>query len=98
MGKSCLSDAIILSFLEAKTLLVCSAVSRIRIPIPELPGSIETFKVCTLWREIAKSSPELQYIIELWADGMVHADSTLFTCAEALKALRDRRRAWRHLE
>jgi hypothetical protein len=45
-----------------------------------------------------QSSPELQYIIELWADGMVHADSTLFTCTEALKALRDRRRASRNLE
>ncbi|KAJ7902426.1 hypothetical protein B0H13DRAFT_2513461 [Mycena leptocephala] len=54
--------------------------------------------VCTSWQEIVKSTTELQYTIELWAEGMVRGDSTLFTCTEALKALRDRRRAWRNLE
>jgi hypothetical protein len=64
----------------------------------DLPGSIDTFKVCTLWHETVKSTSELQYTIELWADGMGRGDSSPFTCAEALKALRDRRRAWRNLE
>jgi hypothetical protein len=64
-----------------------------------LRGSIDTFKVCNLWHETVKSTSELQYTIELWADGMVRGDSSpAFTCAEALKVLRDRRRAWRNLE
>jgi hypothetical protein len=64
----------------------------------DLPGSIDTFQVCTLWHETVKSTSELQYTIELWADGMVRGDSSPFTCAEGLKVLRDRRRAWRNLE
>jgi hypothetical protein len=51
-----------------------------------------------LWHETIKNSVELQYTIELWADGMVRGDSGVLTHAETLKALHDRRRAWRNLE
>ncbi|KAJ7872386.1 hypothetical protein B0H13DRAFT_2280271 [Mycena leptocephala] len=85
MNARCLRDIppelllLILGFLDAKTLLLCSA-------------------VCTSWQEIVKSTTELQYTIELMAEGMVQGDSSPLTCPEALKALRDRRRAWRNLE
>ncbi|KAJ7679348.1 hypothetical protein DFH06DRAFT_1166345 [Mycena polygramma] len=53
--------------------------------------------VCHLWHTAVKSSPELQYTIELWADGMVRGNSA-FTCAETLEALYQHRRAWSTLE
>ncbi|KAF7366801.1 F-box domain-containing protein [Mycena sanguinolenta] len=68
----------IFSFLDPKTLLLCSS-------------------VCHLWLNTVKSSPELQYILELWADGMVPGTSVL-TGADALEALYRRRRAWKRLE
>ncbi|KAJ7666832.1 hypothetical protein DFH06DRAFT_1184855 [Mycena polygramma] len=54
--------------------------------------------VCKLWHETVKSTPELQYTLELWADGMVRGNSGALTCAETLEALRERRRAWKDLE
>ncbi|KAJ6511000.1 hypothetical protein C8R45DRAFT_1068842 [Mycena sanguinolenta] len=68
----------IFSFLDPKTLLLCSS-------------------VCHLWLNTVKSSPELQYNCELWADGMVPGTSVL-TRADALEALYKRRRAWQRLE
>ncbi|KAF8190667.1 hypothetical protein K438DRAFT_1831422 [Mycena galopus ATCC 62051] len=53
---------------------------------------------CKLWHGMVKSSPELQYTIELWADGMTRGSSGVLTRAETLKALHDRRQAWRKLE
>ncbi|KAJ7843974.1 hypothetical protein B0H13DRAFT_131555 [Mycena leptocephala] len=50
--------------------------------------------VCTLLHEIVKSSPDLQYTIELWADGMVRGNSGVLTRAETLEVLYKRRRAW----
>ncbi|KAJ7629178.1 hypothetical protein DFH06DRAFT_722166 [Mycena polygramma] len=69
----------ILSFLDARTLLLCSC-------------------VCELWHDIVKSSPELQYTIELWADGMVRGNPGVSTHAETLEALNNQRRAWKNLE
>ncbi|KAJ7782659.1 hypothetical protein B0H16DRAFT_1357026 [Mycena metata] len=54
--------------------------------------------VCRLWNEIVKSSPGLQYTIELWAEGMVRGPSGTLTRAETLEMLRERRRAWRNME
>jgi hypothetical protein len=47
-----------------------------------------------LLHEIVKSSPDLQYTIELWADGMVRGNSGVLTRAETLEVLYKRRRAW----
>ncbi|KAJ7605372.1 hypothetical protein DFH06DRAFT_1385184 [Mycena polygramma] len=69
----------ILSFLDARTLLLCSS-------------------VCDLWHDIVKSSPELQYTVELWADGMVRGNPGVSTHAETLEALSNQRRAWKNLE
>ncbi|KAF7340687.1 F-box domain-containing protein [Mycena sanguinolenta] len=68
----------IFSFLDAKTLLVCSS-------------------VCHLWLNAVKSSPELQYMLELWSDGMVPGTS-VSTHADALEVLYKRRRTWQRLE
>ncbi|KAJ7607788.1 hypothetical protein DFH06DRAFT_1066517 [Mycena polygramma] len=54
--------------------------------------------VCKLWHETVKSTPGLQYTLELWADGMVRGNSGALSCAETLEALRERRRAWKDLE
>ncbi|KAJ7670715.1 hypothetical protein DFH06DRAFT_1369742 [Mycena polygramma] len=54
--------------------------------------------VCRLWHETVKRSAELQYTIELWADGMVRGDSDAVTSADALAALLKHRRAWSIVE
>ncbi|KAJ7457493.1 hypothetical protein FB451DRAFT_1275035 [Mycena latifolia] len=69
----------ILAFLDAKTLLLCSSVSR-------------------LWHATVSSSPELQYMIELWAEGMLPGNPGTLTPAETLGALQVRRRAWQNME
>ncbi|KAJ7909592.1 hypothetical protein B0H13DRAFT_2491327 [Mycena leptocephala] len=61
-------------------------------------GIIVCSSVCRLWHETVKSSPALQYTIELWASGMNRGDSGPLTSSETLEALHERRRAWRHLE
>ncbi|KAJ6535113.1 hypothetical protein B0H19DRAFT_438309 [Mycena capillaripes] len=53
--------------------------------------------VCNLWRKAVKSSPELQYTIELWADGMVHGDSGILTHTDTLEALFKLHCAWKTL-
>ncbi|KAJ7229560.1 hypothetical protein B0H12DRAFT_1147530 [Mycena haematopus] len=53
--------------------------------------------VCHLWYDTVKSSPALQYILELSADGMVRGTSVLAP-ADALEALYKRRQAWQNLE
>ncbi|KAJ7018350.1 hypothetical protein C8F04DRAFT_392359 [Mycena alexandri] len=54
--------------------------------------------VCSLWNEIVKSSPGLQYTIELWAEGMVRGPSGTLSRAATLEILRERRRAWRNVQ
>ncbi|KAJ7330345.1 hypothetical protein DFH08DRAFT_1022525 [Mycena albidolilacea] len=54
--------------------------------------------VCNLWHNAVKGSPELQYTIELWADGMVRGPSGALTRAETLQVLYKKRRAWKNLE
>ncbi|KAJ7330358.1 hypothetical protein DFH08DRAFT_882454, partial [Mycena albidolilacea] len=54
--------------------------------------------VCNLWNDVVKPSPELQYTIELWADGMVYGPSGALTCTETLEALYQKRTAWKNLE
>ncbi|KAJ6541984.1 hypothetical protein DFH09DRAFT_48254 [Mycena vulgaris] len=50
--------------------------------------------VCRLWKETIDSSAELQYRLELWADGMVVGDSGNSPAVEKLEVLYERRRAW----
>ncbi|KAJ6541968.1 hypothetical protein DFH09DRAFT_48186 [Mycena vulgaris] len=50
--------------------------------------------VCRLWKETIDSSAELQYAIELWADGMIVGDSGNSPAIKKLEALYERRRAW----
>ncbi|KAJ6535100.1 hypothetical protein B0H19DRAFT_1080496 [Mycena capillaripes] len=78
----------ILAFLDAKTLLLCS--SAISHPYAS--------KVHSLWREAVKSSPELQYTIELWADGMLHGGSGTLTHTDTLEALFQLHRTFATLE
>jgi hypothetical protein len=47
---------------------------------------------------VVKASPELQYTIELWADGMVCGPSGALTHTETLEALYQKRTAWKNLE
>ncbi|KAH9943580.1 hypothetical protein B0H21DRAFT_487066 [Amylocystis lapponica] len=54
--------------------------------------------VCKTLREIVKESVELQYQIELAADGMVDGPPGLMTTADRLELLLDRRRRWRMLD
>ncbi|KAJ6535131.1 hypothetical protein B0H19DRAFT_1185057 [Mycena capillaripes] len=54
--------------------------------------------VCKSWHETVWSSPELQYTIELWVDGMVRGPSGWLTSSETLEALYKHRRAWQSLE
>ncbi|KAJ6455278.1 hypothetical protein C8R47DRAFT_1060832 [Mycena vitilis] len=82
-------------------------ISLIDIP-PELVSEIFTFldvktlvlcsSVCNLWHDIVQSSAEVQYTIELWADGMVRGNPGVSTHAETLEALNNKRRAWKNLE
>ncbi|KAJ7102816.1 hypothetical protein C8R44DRAFT_808586 [Mycena epipterygia] len=68
----------ILSFLDGKTLILCSS-------------------VCHLWKCTIGTSPELEYAIELWAEGMVPTSSGSLTTAEKLEALHDHRRSWQNI-
>ncbi|KAJ7842855.1 hypothetical protein B0H14DRAFT_2780001 [Mycena olivaceomarginata] len=54
--------------------------------------------VCRLWREAVESSGELQYMIELWADGLVSGYAGHLSPAEKLEKLHKWRRAWQRLE
>ncbi|KAH9943581.1 hypothetical protein B0H21DRAFT_779706 [Amylocystis lapponica] len=54
--------------------------------------------VCKTLRETVKESLELQYQIELAADGMVDGPPGLMTTADRLELLLDRRRRWRMLD
>ncbi|KAJ6535127.1 hypothetical protein B0H19DRAFT_1185045 [Mycena capillaripes] len=54
--------------------------------------------VCKSWHTAVKSSPKLQYTIELWADGMIRGESGLLTSPENLAALYEYRRAWKSVQ
>ncbi|KAH9943621.1 hypothetical protein B0H21DRAFT_695505 [Amylocystis lapponica] len=54
--------------------------------------------VCKTLRATVKGSLELQYQIELAADGMVDGPPDLMTTADRLELLLDRRRRWRMLD
>ncbi|KAJ7667391.1 hypothetical protein B0H17DRAFT_253635 [Mycena rosella] len=50
--------------------------------------------VCRLWKNIIDSSTDIQYTLELWADGFIVGASGNSSAVEKLKALHERRRAW----
>lgn len=54
--------------------------------------------MCTALRDIIKDSLQLQYHIELAADGLVNGVDCSMSTADRLKLLLDRRRRWNHLE
>ncbi|KAL6306507.1 hypothetical protein BKA93DRAFT_729237 [Sparassis latifolia] len=54
--------------------------------------------ICKTFRHIVAQSLELQYIIELAADGMVDGPPGRMTTADRLHLLLDRRRRWRTLD
>lgn len=51
-------------------------------------------QVCRALKNFIGSYSELQYIVELGADGMVDGSSRRLSYAERLKMLLDRRKAW----
>ncbi|KAJ7457941.1 hypothetical protein B0H11DRAFT_2286734 [Mycena galericulata] len=56
--------------------------------------------VCRLWKDVIDGSAELQYSIELWADGMVAGPSrfgSTIPAVERLRALSAHRSGWRTL-
>ncbi|KAJ7618025.1 hypothetical protein FB45DRAFT_216911 [Roridomyces roridus] len=54
--------------------------------------------VCRTWHDAIRSSPILQYTIELWKDGLIPAyDNSSIVAQDRLNALQDRRRAWRDI-
>ncbi|KAJ7123814.1 hypothetical protein C8R43DRAFT_41361 [Mycena crocata] len=54
--------------------------------------------VCRVWRDSVESCTELQYLIELWAEGMIPGDLRGSSPLENLEGLRRWRRAWRSLD
>ncbi|KAJ7026928.1 hypothetical protein C8F04DRAFT_1123727 [Mycena alexandri] len=54
--------------------------------------------VCRLWRETIATSTELQYSVELWADGLIPGDSDRLSPVEKMERLNERRRRWRDLD
>lgn len=54
--------------------------------------------MCVTFRDVVQQSLELQYKIELAADGMVDGLPGLMSTAERLQLLLERRRAWRRLD
>ncbi|KAK7039348.1 F-box domain-containing protein [Favolaschia claudopus] len=54
--------------------------------------------VCRLWQETVKSSTELQYTIELWADGLIPGPYTLLTAVQKMARLKEWRDSWASLD
>ncbi|KAJ7053722.1 hypothetical protein C8F01DRAFT_1260350 [Mycena amicta] len=55
-------------------------------------------KVSRFWKDLVQSSPDIQYSIELWRDGLLCGDLGTLTPAECLTRLYTRRNAWRELK
>ncbi|KAJ7053777.1 hypothetical protein C8F01DRAFT_1089454 [Mycena amicta] len=55
-------------------------------------------KVSRFWKDLVQSSPDIQYSIELWRDGLLCGDPGMLTPAECLTRLHARRNAWRELK
>ncbi|KAJ7048897.1 hypothetical protein C8F01DRAFT_1239149 [Mycena amicta] len=54
--------------------------------------------VSRFWNDLIRSSPDIQYSIELWRDGLLCGDPGTLTPAECLTRLHARRNAWRGLK
>ncbi|KAJ7050961.1 hypothetical protein C8F01DRAFT_672980 [Mycena amicta] len=54
--------------------------------------------VSRFWKDLVQSSPDIQYSIELWRDGLLCGDLGTLTPAECLTRLYTRRNAWRELK
>ncbi|KAJ7055886.1 hypothetical protein C8F01DRAFT_1158061 [Mycena amicta] len=55
-------------------------------------------KVSRFWNDLVQSSPDIQYSIELWRDGLLCGDPGTLTPKECLTRLHARRNAWRELK
>ncbi|KAF7340856.1 F-box domain-containing protein [Mycena sanguinolenta] len=54
--------------------------------------------VCRLWRETVESSTELQYSVELWAEGLGRGYESCLDPVDKMQKLHRWRRAWRSLD
>ncbi|KAJ7048921.1 hypothetical protein C8F01DRAFT_1239163 [Mycena amicta] len=54
--------------------------------------------VSRFWTDLVQRSPDIQYSIELWRDGLLCGDPGTLTPAECLTRLHARRNAWRELK
>ncbi|KAF7295713.1 F-box domain-containing protein [Mycena indigotica] len=54
--------------------------------------------VCRFWSAVVKHSAELQYMIELWRDGLLRGDNGQSTSVECMNRLSTRRTAWHNLQ
>ncbi|KLO10377.1 hypothetical protein SCHPADRAFT_832626 [Schizopora paradoxa] len=59
---------------------------------------VQSTQVCRLWRQIVLGSIQLQYAIELGADGLEDGPPSHLSAQERLELLLDRRRRWRALD
>ncbi|KAJ7048919.1 hypothetical protein C8F01DRAFT_1379364 [Mycena amicta] len=54
--------------------------------------------VSRFWNDLVKHSADIQYIVELWRDGLIRGNDGGLTSAECLARLYARREAWRNLK
>ncbi|KAJ7053806.1 hypothetical protein C8F01DRAFT_1166358 [Mycena amicta] len=54
--------------------------------------------VSRLWNDLVKNSADIQYIVELWRDGLTRGNDGGLTSAECLARLYARREAWRNFK
>ncbi|KAJ7048892.1 hypothetical protein C8F01DRAFT_1187434 [Mycena amicta] len=54
--------------------------------------------VSRFWHDLVKDSADIQYIVELWRDGLIRGNDGGLTSAECLVRLYARREAWRNLK
>ncbi|KAJ7053800.1 hypothetical protein C8F01DRAFT_549863 [Mycena amicta] len=54
--------------------------------------------VSRLWNDLVNNSADIQYIVELWRDGLIRGHDGGLTSAESLARLYARREAWRNFK
>jgi len=86
----------ILMCMDYRSLLQCTSVSKPTILQPIIDSHV-ILQVCKSFNRIIKEYTQIQYIIELGANGM-EATSCSLSHAEVLQKLRDRLKAWDQLD
>ena len=85
----------ILKYIDAKTLLRCS---QVRSSSRDITILLTASQTCKSLHNITSSTAELQYHIELAAEGLVDGVDCPLSPAERLRLLRARRARWRRLD